>query len=55
MTPEEALEKLKDLNNRGSDPKASHVEADGILCSLLSSMGYEEIVEVFKDIDKWYA
>lgn len=38
-----------------SDPETAHVEADKLLCKLLSSMGCNSIVEAYKQIDAWYA
>ena len=37
------------------DEEAAHRLADDILCDLLESLGYTELVEVFYSIDKWYA
>lgn len=37
------------------DEETAHYLADDILCDLLESLGYTELVEVFYSIDKWYA
>ena len=37
------------------DLSDSHEKADKILCNLLMDLGFKEIVEVYKSIDKWYA
>lgn len=46
-----ALETLKELE----DLEMVHVEADKILCSLLKYEGYDEVVEKFEKLQKWYA
>ena len=53
MSPSEAIRKLLDLQNN-EDMEYAHLEADNILCELLDSLGYEEVVEAFHDIDKEY-
>ena len=37
------------------DEEIRHVMADGLMMDLLISLGYEEGVEVFDAMDKWYA
>lgn len=32
-----------------------HIAADEFLCTLLVAQGYVQIVEEFKDMEKWYA
>jgi hypothetical protein len=38
-----------------TDTECAHVDADDLLCELLNRLGFEEVVEAFNDIDKWYA
>ncbi len=54
MTREEALDAMRAAAEPG-DPEASHYAADGILCKLLISLGYQDVVDLWKDVDKWYA
>jgi len=54
MTPEIALSKLKQLQVLG-DTEIAHSCADDVLCELLHSLGYTEIVDAFLAIEKWYA
>jgi hypothetical protein len=54
MTREEAIQRLTDLNV-GGDLEAEHYEADKVLCELLTSLGYGDVVQVWEQIDKWYA
>lgn len=37
------------------DREKAHVEADQVLCALLVSLGYEDVVEQFNKCHKWYA
>ena len=52
MTDKEAIEKLKNITK--CDTERSHCEADAVLCELLTSLGYDNVVEIYLDIDKWY-
>ena len=37
------------------DIEKGHAKADDILCSLLRSIGLNLIVNIYEEIDKWYA
>ena len=37
------------------DQEAEHKNADRLLCSLLSDLGYTDIVDAYNKIHKWYA
>ena len=51
-----AIEKLEAAKtNFSGDLEALHMEVDDILCELLEMLGYQEVVKIYKDIDKWYA
>jgi hypothetical protein len=54
MTREEALEELAELR-QSSDTEAAHVDADAVLCQLLSQLGYADVVTAYHEIRKWYA
>lgn len=54
MTREEAIEKLKVLQNSG-DTVAAHSDADDVLCDLLTALGYGDVVVEWGKVDKWYA
>ena len=45
------LEALKHDN----DIERAHEQADAMLCDLLKVLGYEDIVAMFEEIDKYYA
>ena len=56
MTPEQALQELKEINQlTDGDCETHHMDADAILLDLLTSLGYHEIVDAYCDISKWYA
>jgi len=46
------LRKAKRLSR--DDPEAAHGNADEILCKLLESLGYKDVVELYHSIEKWY-
>lgn len=54
MTREEAITKLKELQ-KGYDTEGDHVQADDVICKLLESLGYEDVVKEYDAIGKWYA
>lgn len=37
-----------------SDIEKKHIHADNILCELLKELGFNEIVESFNKLKKWY-
>lgn len=56
MTKEQALTEMTYLATQNNDdPEHNHGEADRILCDLLDSLGYQEIVTAYNKITKWYA
>ncbi|CAA2139623.1 hypothetical protein [Hyphomicrobium sp. ghe19] len=54
MTAEEAMAKLKQAQETG-DTERAHADADDVLCELLRSLGYENVVAEWEKVDKWYA
>jgi hypothetical protein len=39
----------------GCSTEWDHYEADAILCAMLRELGYDEIVDMFEGMEKWYA
>lgn len=37
------------------DKEEAHIRADNILCEVLEKIGFHDVVNVFHEIDKWYA
>lgn len=54
MTREEAIEKLID-QQANDDTESAHSRADEVLCELLVSIGYADVVKEWERVDKWYA
>lgn len=54
MTREEAIQCLKDEQESG-DTEIAHINADDVLCDLLKSIGYGDVVNEYEKIKKWYA
>ena len=40
---------------RSLDTESAHVDADDALCKLLDALGYTDVVEHYRIIEKWYA
>ena len=49
----EAEERLEELQLLG-DLEQAHIDADKVLCDLLSALGFKEVVAEFDAIDKYY-
>lgn len=54
MTREFAITKLQALQTAG-DTEAAHGDADNVLCELLTTLGYADVVAEWQKVDKWYA
>lgn len=48
------IEKMKELQN-ARDTEGSHIDADDLLCELLVELGFQEVVDEYNKIGKWYA
>lgn len=56
MTREKAIKELKDVQETSNDTEGAHCYADSVLCTLLISLGYEDVVEAYTAVEpKWYA
>lgn len=54
MSREEAIAKLAELA-KSKDIESAHGEADDVLCELLVALGYEDVVDLYREVPKWYA
>ena len=54
MTKDEALNKLLECQ-KDDDQENAHADADDVLCSILQSLGYGDVVDEYKKVDKWFA
>ena len=50
----EAVEKMKECVNNG-DTEVAHLDADNIICDVLTQLGYKELVDLYEKVKKWYA
>ncbi len=56
MTTSEAIDKLKEIQeNQNGDQEQDHIDADQVLCDLLSELGRDDVVTEYKKIEKWWA
>lgn len=58
LTQEEhdaAYDQLRYLASDADDREWNHRSADGVLLDVLRLMGYDDLVEAFNAIPKWYA
>lgn len=49
----EIKERLK--SDPDYDEEFAHPDADVVLCDLLKELGFEDVVELYEKIPKWYA
>lgn len=54
MTREQAIEQLIE-QQANDDPEVNHYKADVIICELLRSLGYDDVVDEWEAIERWYA
>jgi hypothetical protein len=54
MTREEAITMLKG-EQTNTDTENAHGSADDVLCALLVTLGYEDVVTEYHKVEKWYA
>lgn len=55
MTREDALLALAAAEKNNRDKEGAHIEADEVLCDLLIELGYQDVVDAWLKVDKWYA
>ena len=51
---DEAIQKLK-IEGDNSCREMGHVNADNILCEVLISLGYKDVITEYHKIKKWFA
>jgi len=54
MTKEQAIQILKEQQTN-DDKESAHGIADDVLCNLLKTLGYRDVVEEWEKVPKWYA
>ena len=46
---------MRTKNHPNSDNEIKHANADMYLCNFLRDLGYDDVVDVYEQIEKWYA
>jgi hypothetical protein len=56
LTKEELENYLAELKRyaESGDPECAHGGADGVLCEIVSKLGYQEIVDAWEEVPKYY-
>lgn len=54
MTREEAI-KILEREQGNPDVEQAHSIADNVLIDLLDSLGYDDVIDVYEKVGKWYA
>ncbi len=54
MNKQEAIAELKGHQSDWPDEEG-HKRADDILCELLNTLGYEDVVKEYEKVGKWYS
>lgn len=50
-----AIRKLRECQELGEyDAEMAHIDADLVLCDLLSVLGYTDVVSEYEKVDKYY-
>lgn len=56
MTPTDFAVQMRRLATSEEDGlEETHMKADKLMCTILREWGYSEGVDVFEEMDKWYA
>ena len=57
ISPEEFETRMLALDARSQSGalNRTHIEADELMCEILRELGYAAGVEIFEEMDKWYA
>lgn len=52
----ECLERMKAISQENDgDPESTHRQAGDVLCDLLIVLGHNDIVDIFYELERWYA
>lgn len=54
ISPQDFLQKMKKIDEL-SDKEMRHIYADRVLCETLAQFGYNDGIEIFEKMHKWYA
>ncbi|MCC9600305.1 hypothetical protein LOC67_07005 [Stieleria sp. JC731] len=54
ITPEVFLARMTEIANRPMDSEDQHGDADVLMMETLRSLGYDEGIDAFENMDRWY-
>ncbi len=52
---EKYTEYMREIANSDDGWDDRHMNMDSLMCEILSILGFDELVNIFEDTDKWYA
>lgn len=55
MTRDEAIKELKECQGTGGDIETQHRRADIVLTEFLINLGYQDVVDEWEKVEKWYS
>ena len=55
MTPGEFSDKMAKIYHPDYEEHEAHVAADNLMMDLLTSLGYDEGVAIFRKAERWYS
>lgn len=55
MSPDDFFERMVGIDQFYKDKELKHAVADELMCEVLRRLGYEKGIQVFDNMDKWYA
>lgn len=56
ISPDEFANQMEKISkDMYGDQETSHMYADSLMCYVLNQLGYQEGVEIFEKMPKWYA
>ena len=55
ITPAKFEDEMNRINTEDQDREIKHRAADDLICEVLSFLGYDKGVQIFKKMDKWYS
>lgn len=51
----QALKAILEYEQEHGDLEGCHQRADNVLCELLATLGYPDVVAAWEKVDKWYS
>lgn len=48
-------QRMKAIADPQEDPESAHIKADDLMVELLRDLGYDEAMDAYESMTKWYA